>query len=49
MPITPAARSGKFGGLVALRSQARKLVIGGFGRHWLLMRLTQKPVHHSQR
>lgn len=47
MPITPAARSGKFRGRVALRSQARSRVIGGFGWHWLLMRLTQKPVHHK--
>lgn len=47
MPITPAARSGKFGRRVALRSQARALVIGGFGWHWLLMRLTQNPVHHK--
>ncbi|MGC0393137.1 hypothetical protein ACVIU7_005689 [Bradyrhizobium liaoningense] len=44
MPITPAARSGKFGGRIALRCQARLRVIGG---HWLLMRLMQKPVHHK--
>lgn len=49
MPITPAARSGKFGRRVALRSQARARVIGGSGWHWVLVRLTQKPVHHPRR